>query len=131
MIGVSISKLIGVLSSLQKALKDADDLGRVVSSRGPGADYAPYVQSAERQTSTHKRTGWHTDETAVREFEKKADAIFNKAIGDLGDGDADKQIKKAARELLEEVLAYMQDYPTSQSMYARTNSLHDSWEIDV
>lgn len=54
------------------------DLGRSwhTERRGSGAVvgnprlYAPYVQSQERQTAMHKRTGWRTDVKAVEEVEK-------------------------------------------------------------
>ena len=37
---------------------------------GNSATYSPYVQSDEYQTEMHKRTGWITDDSAVKEIER-------------------------------------------------------------
>jgi hypothetical protein len=69
------------------------DLGRSwdVERRGSGAVvgtkalYAPYVQSEERQTKMHERTGWTTDEQAVDKVKKTGviPRIAKKVLGKL------------------------------------------------
>lgn len=42
---------------------------------GNNASYAPFVQSAEKQASVHKRHGWRTDEQAIAEMQPKIESM--------------------------------------------------------
>ena len=42
--------------------------------------YGPWVQSQRFQTALHRRTGWTTDEMAIRELEREIVADFERAI---------------------------------------------------
>jgi hypothetical protein len=125
-------ELLRLLYDLQQVLAK-DELGRVVH-RGAGPKrYEWWVQSDERQTSTHKRTGWHTDATAVAEFEDEAAKKLDEALQGVIDGRARDALRGFAKDLLADILAYMQDYPSPppQSTYERTYLLHDRWDTEL
>ncbi len=47
---------------------------------GNNTAYAPFVQSEQLQVKTHRRTGWRTDEQAVRENQAAIVADFQQAV---------------------------------------------------
>jgi hypothetical protein len=126
--------VLRVTYDIAQAMK-AGELGKVYShgaNQGRG-NYEFWVQSDEMQTSQHQRTGWRTDETAVREFEPKAEQIFNDVMKDLGGGKASDLLREGTRELLSQILEFMEWYPPEppQSTYVRTGTLHDSWDMEL
>lgn len=54
--------------------------GGVEGKIGNNTEYAPLVQSAKFQTKVHQRTGWRTDEKAVKTQRPAIVKDFNQAI---------------------------------------------------
>lgn len=52
----------------------------ITGTVGNNTAYGPLVQSERFQTRTHKRTGWTTDERAVKDNEKAIVDDFQRAI---------------------------------------------------
>jgi hypothetical protein len=127
-----ITDLVRILYDLREALKH-DYLGKVYHRGAGPRRYEWWVQSAERQTALHKRTGWRTDQTAVEDFEKRARQILDESTIDLTGGRIKKLFVEWVNVLLGEVLEYMQFYPAPppNSTYVRTYLLHDRWDVEI
>ena len=127
-----ITDLVRILYDLREALKH-EYLGKVFHRGAGPRRYEWWVQSAERQTALHKRTGWPTDKTAVDDFEKRARQILSEISVDLTGGRVKEFFRNFVELLLDEVLEYMQDYPAppSGSTYVRTYLLHDRWDEEI
>jgi hypothetical protein len=127
-----ITDLVRILHDLREALKH-DYLGKVYHRGAGPRRYEWWVQSAERQTALHKRTGWRTDETAVEDFEKRARQILDEVKIDLTGGRIKNFLHDFVELLLDEVLEYMQFYPPPppNSTYVRTYLLHDRWDTEI
>lgn len=52
----------------------------ITGTVGNNTAYGPLVQSERFQTRTHKRTGWTTDERAVKDNERAIVSDFERAI---------------------------------------------------
>lgn len=130
-----ITDLVRVLYDLRFVLGRGGELGKTYSkgaNQGHG-NYEHWVQSAERQTWFHRRTGWHTDLMAVKEFETKVQGMLDSAFNELGRSPALTLLRKFTDDLLNQILEYMQDYPPvpAGSTYIRTYTLHDSWDVEL
>lgn len=110
------------------------ELGRVYSAGaiGPyGQRYERYVQKEGEQASIHAGR-WQTEEDAARDTEQDAQAVMDGVFADVIRGGGASAMREGVDEVLRLVKEYMQDYPPPPpgSTYARTNTLHDSWEED-